>query len=254
MPANLRFNARQGVLGQLVEVKETDGYDVDPAVPVSGHCSAFRCGNGCQYVAVESWANRRWQENLQGFLARYDRRLGDVPTSLDFNYVGHDLICHLGEEDPDGNPTYTRVNFGGYSTHRWAGWGMPISFQLEKRHQQATAIHHRHKGMFSTIMAFRPAAAGQSAYTMSHLGVGDLLAHGHLGHGMLTMLPSPRTITSMASSAWRARNSSTFIAFTLMLDAKVYAQGCVLPCGHGGGAQLRHPALRRRPRANLLGR
>ena len=174
MPANL-VNARQGVLGQLVKIKETDGYDVDPALPVPvilPMSDAEALANTQPLNPARIGDGRRTSKG--SWLGMIDDS-GDIPTSLDFNFIGHDLVCHLGEEDAAGNPIYSMVTSGGFTTHRWVGWGVPISFQIEKRHQQTTAIYHRHRGVFSTIMAFRPAAAGQAAYTTSHLGVGDFV-------------------------------------------------------------------------------
>ena len=68
-----------------------------------------------------------------------------------------------------GHSVYTRVG----TLHRWVGAGTPITFQLQKEHQDSPTIYHRHKGVYASNFKIASAASGQAAYTVGTIGKGD---------------------------------------------------------------------------------
>lgn len=164
MPVNI-VTARQGVLAQLAKIKENVAIDTDPItptpyiVPMSG---TVTLSHKQELIQAKIGDGRR--SNKGSFRGMIDAS-GDIPTSLDFRYVGIDIDCHMGHD------VYVRIG----DLHRWNGFGTPIPFQIEKRFTQATAIYHRLKALYSTMMKWAPQASGQAQYTMSHLGAGDLV-------------------------------------------------------------------------------
>lgn len=88
---------------------------------------------------------------------------GPVTTSLDYGYVGYDLM------DIFGSAGYTRVG----SFHRWTSMSALLPHQIRKEFTQATAIIHRYPGVIARSMQFAQADRGQQQYVMDRLGKGD---------------------------------------------------------------------------------
>lgn len=155
------MNPRQGPLSRIHHIRETT-WGADPTTPTE-FLIPFMVDNfalkqprtrGVFYDAVSS--------SKGSFREKIDAS-GSLDTSLDFTYLGVDLMDVLGSTG------YTRVG----TLHRWTSLGNPLPHQLRKEFTQATAIVHRYPGVIARSIKFAQAVSGQQMYTLDRLGKGD---------------------------------------------------------------------------------
>lgn len=155
------MNPRQGPLARIHHIREAS-WGVDPTTPT-------------EFLIPFTADNLKWDQprtpgvfydGVASSKGSYKEKIdfsGSLDTSLDFHYLGVDLMDVLGSSG------YTRVG----SLHRWTSLGNPLPHQIRKEFTQATAIVHRYPGVIARSIQFAQAVSGQQVYTLDRLGKGD---------------------------------------------------------------------------------
>lgn len=156
------MNPRQGALNRMLLIREAS-WAVDPVTP-----NAFLLGLFAQ-EGFRTNQPRNQATIFEGTLTSKGSWKGKIAAvgprimSMDYHVVGYDLMNIMGLSG------YTRVG----TLHRWAGFGLPPTYQLQKEYTQATAIIHRYPGIVSTMFKIAGAVEGQQQYTIEQLGKGS---------------------------------------------------------------------------------
>ena len=152
---------RQGPLGRMYHIREAS-WNVDPTTPTI-HLMPLH--------AQEQFRTDQPREQAVVYEGTFQSKgsykgpidaSGDREMSMDYKYVGYDLMDILGSAG------YSRVG----TLHRWTSLDLPLPYQLQKEYTQSTAIIHRYPGIFATLMRVAGAVSGQQMYTISQLGKG----------------------------------------------------------------------------------
>ncbi len=155
------MNPRQGPLGRIHHYRETSWGD-DPTTPTEQLIPFMVDGFNLRQPRQEGIYYDGVLDSKGSYLDPIDVQ-GPITTSLDYGYVGYDLM------DVFGSVGYSRVG----SFHRWTAFGPPLPHGIRKEFTQSPAIIHRYSGVIARTMQFSVADRGQQQYIVDRLGKGD---------------------------------------------------------------------------------
>lgn len=201
---------RQGTKSQLVFWPEVAWNDINGAtagyvVPLSD-TESFKSDQPLTRANVYT-GTRDPRGSLLGMI----QATGDIPTGLEFTFVGHVLHEFFGHD------VYSRPGSG--TLHRWLGFGVPGSCTLEKRFLEAPVLSLLNPGVKIEHFDISQQMSGQCVYTWGGQGSGQETRKSYSG-GVEKVTPTaPGTgYTSVPTVAFSGGGGSGAVA-TAVLSA-----------------------------------